>query len=685
MPTDTTERGLEQRVCALLTHRADAPDAADVRERPATYEPGWLNGHSADYDREHCIDLAQLTAFLKTTQPHLADALSLDADSPTRRKFLARLKNEVGKRGIVEVLRNGVKHGPHAIALLYATPSPGNPQAAALYEQNRFSVTRQLSYSNANKRLTLDLALFINGLPVATFELKNSLTKQTAADAVEQYKRDRDPKEELFRLGRCMVHFAVDDLEVLFCTHLNGKASWFLPFNKGWNDGTGNPPNPNGIKTDYLWRDVLTRRSLTDIVENYALLIESTAPETGRKTKTQIWPRYHQLDVVRKLLASVAEHGVGQRYLIQHSAGSGKSNSIAWLAHRLIGLEKGGRPVFDSIIVVTDRIILDRQINDTIRQFAQVGATVGHAENAGDLRRFIGAGKKVIISTVQKFPFILDVLGHYTPVTSYYRLAKTTADDPEFDANKAHKKLIRYVETHSRAIRPKAEIIVDHFHEQVLAPRKIGGQARAMVVTGGIEVAIAYYRAICDYLAEAVERIAATLGDGPHRDFNLFVDAVRRGIKLTARRKKLLQTALAFRDEATEPVVKKTHRPGKTEPDPLRGLVQTTVNERPCVVEYEPDSELRDAEQVPLLAEGGVEGYLRREVLPYAPDAWYDPASVKVGYEISFTRHFYKPQPLRSRSEIRADILTLERENEAVLAAIIGADGRGIINIERET
>ena len=613
MTTDTTERGLEERVCAMLTHRADPPDAADVRERPAAYEAGWLNGGPADYDREHCIDLAQLTAFLKATQPHLADALSLDVDSPTRRKFLARLKNEVGKRGIVEVLRNGVNHGPHAIALLYGTPSPGNPQAVARYKQNRFSVTRQLPYSNANTRLTLDLALFINGLPVATFELKNSLTKQTAADAVEQYKRDRDPKEELFRLGRCMAHFAVDDLEALFCTHLKGKASWFLPFNKGWNDGAGNPPNPNGIKTDYLWRDVLTRRSLTDIVENYALLIESTAPETGRKTKTQIWPRYHQLDVVRKLLAAVAEHGVGQRYLIQHSAGSGKSNSIAWLAHRLIGLEKGGRPVFDSIIVVTDRLILDRQINDTIRQFAQVGATVGHAENAGDLRRFIGAGKKIIISTVQKFPFILDeidkdhqsrrfailideahssqggrtasamarvlgdpaaaaddmfedqinriieqrrllpnasyfaftatpknktlelfgtpepqpdgaiqhrpfhsyamkqaiqegfildVLGHYTPVTSYYRLAKTTAADPEFDANKARKKLIRYVETHSRAIRLKAEIIVDHFHEQVLAPRKIGGQARAMVVTGGIEMAIAYYRAIRDYLAE---------------------------------------------------------------------------------------------------------------------------------------------------------------------------------------
>ena len=613
MTTDITERALEQRVYAMLTHRGNAPDAADVRERPATYEAGWLNGCSDDYDREHCVDLAQLTAFLKATQPHLTGVLSLDMDSPARRKFLARLKNEVGKRGVVEILRNGVNHGPHAIAFFYGTPSPGNPQAAVLYEQNRFSVTRQLSYSNANKRLTLDLALFINGMPVATFELKNSLTKQTAADAVEQYKRDRDPKEALFRLGRCMTHFAVDDLEVMFCTHLSGKASWFLPFNKGWNDGAGNPPNPNGIKTDYLWRDVLTRQSLTDIVENYALLVESTAPETGRKTKTQIWPRYHQLDVVRKLLASVAEHGVGQRYLIQHSAGSGKSNSIAWLAHRLIGLEKDGRPVFDSIIVVTDRIILDRQINNTIRQFAQVGATVGHAENSGDLRRFIGEGKKIIISTVQKFPFILDeidnehqsrnfailideahssqggrtasamarvlgdhaaeedetfedqinriieqrrllanasyfaftatpknktlelfgtaepqpdgavrhlpfhsyamkqaiqegfildVLDHYTPVTSYYRLAKTIAADPEFDANKARKKLIRYVETHSRAIRLKAEIIVDHFHEQVLTPRKIDGQARAMVVTGGIEMAITYYRAISDYLTE---------------------------------------------------------------------------------------------------------------------------------------------------------------------------------------
>jgi type I restriction enzyme, R subunit len=227
----------------------------------------------------------------------------------------------------------------------------------------------------------LDLGLFINGLPIATFELKNTLTKQTVDDAVEQYKRDRDPREKLFEFGRCIVHFAVDDHEVRFCTHLKGKSSWFLPFNLGWNDGAGNPPNPDGLKTDYLWKRLLTREGLTDILENYAQVVETKDDKTGKKKAVQIWPRYHQLDVVHRLLADVEERGAGQRYLIQHSAGSGKSNSIAWLAHQLIGLRKDNASVFDSIIVVTDRRILDKQIRDTIKQFAQVGATVGHAEH----------------------------------------------------------------------------------------------------------------------------------------------------------------------------------------------------------------------------------------------------------------------------------------------------------------
>ena len=257
----------------------------------------------------------------------------------------------------------------------------------------------------------MDLCLFINGLAVATFELKNSLTKQTVADAIEQYKLDRDPKEPLFRFGRCIVHLAVDNVEVAMCTELKGKASWFLPFNQGWNDGAGNPPNPYGLKTDYLWKRIFTPRGLTFIIENYAQIVEEKNRKTGRKKLKQVFPRFHQLEVVRRLLADVAWHGAGIRYLIQHSAGSGKSNSIAWLAHQLIGLRKDGKEVFDSIVVITDRTILDEQIEATIKQFAQVRATVGHAERSGDLRKFIESGKKIIISTVQKFPFILDEIG----------------------------------------------------------------------------------------------------------------------------------------------------------------------------------------------------------------------------------------------------------------------------------
>jgi type I restriction enzyme R subunit len=264
-----------------------------------------------------------------------------------------------------------------SLDLFYGTPSPGNTRAVELHAANIFSVTRQLRYSRDEKQLALDLGIFINGLPVATFELKNSLTKQTVDDAVRQYKRDRSPDEPLFRFGRCVVHFAVDDHEVRMCTHLKGKNSWFLPFNQGWNDGAGNPPNPQGIKTDYLWKQILTRPGLTDILENYAEIVQEKDERGRKKHPKQIFPRYHQLDVVRKLLADAAARGPGERYLIQHSAGSGKSNSIAWLAHQLIGLEKGGQAIFDTVVVITDRRVLDRQIRNTIKQFAQVTSVIG--------------------------------------------------------------------------------------------------------------------------------------------------------------------------------------------------------------------------------------------------------------------------------------------------------------------
>ena len=620
MPTNISEAGLESLIVRHMTGTdglAVAPGA--VAERPDVLGAGYFAGSPKDYDRAYAVDVVQLFAFLKTTQPDAFKKLAMTdaATDINRLKFLTRLSGEIGKRGVIDMIRKGLEHGPVHFDLFYGTPSPGNAKAVALHAQNRFSITRQLAYSMEETRRALDLCLFINGLPIATYELKNSLTKQTVEDAVEQYRRDRDPRERLFEFGRCVVHFAVDDSEIRMCPALKGKASWFLPFNKGYNDGAGNPPNPSGLKTDYLWREVLTPAGLTDILENYAQIVEEKNPKTGKKKRNQIWPRYHQLDVVRKALAHVQANGAGKRYLIQHSAGSGKSNSIAWLSHQLIAVKRSGREVFDSVIVVTDRRILDDQIQKTIKQFMQVGATVGHAEHSGDLRKFIEQGKKIIVSTVQKFPFILDeiateagktfaivideahssqggktsaamsqalapegdenatdpedtvnealakrmaarkmltnasyfaftatpknktlemfgeplppdaegkvkhkpfhsytmkqaieerfildVLKAYTPVNSYYKLVKKTDEDPEFDTKKAKKKLRRYVESHDHAIRLKAEIMADHFHEQVIAAGKIGGQARAMVVTSGIERAIQYYYAFKAYLVE---------------------------------------------------------------------------------------------------------------------------------------------------------------------------------------
>ena len=324
-PTDTSERGLERLICTALTGSPCDPGAGSaesVGERPAIYGVGWICGAPEDYDREYCVDLAQLSAFLRETQAETTEALDLGQEGPTRRKFLARLQGEISKRGTINVLRRGIKHGPHHLDLFYGTPSPGNAKAQERYAANRFSVTRQVRYSRDETQLALDLGLFINGLPVATFELKNSLTKQTVADAVQQYMRDRDPREKLFEFGRCVVHFAVDDHEVRFCTNLDGKASWFLPFNLGWNDGAGNPPNPNGLKTDYLWKRILTREGLTDILENYAQIVETKDEKTGRKKRMQIW-----LSAAAKKESII--NGIKGRHLMERkSAGRWYEDSI---------------------------------------------------------------------------------------------------------------------------------------------------------------------------------------------------------------------------------------------------------------------------------------------------------------------------------------------------------------------
>jgi type I restriction enzyme, R subunit len=596
MATDTSEKGLEALIADSLVEHG-----------------GYTAGDPRDFDREHALDLAQLLAFLHATQPAVVARLGIAEDGPDRRKFLARLSGELAKRGVVDVLRRGIRHGPTEVELYFGTPSPQNPGAVALHAENRFTVTRQLRYSPDSARLALDLCIFINGLPLATFELKNRLTKQTVGDAVEQYQRDRDPGERLFQFGRCMAHFAVDDQEVRFCTELKGKGSWFLPFNKGWRDGAGNPPNPAGLKTDYLWREVLCRAGLTEIVEHFARIVEERDEDTGKRHRKQVFPRWHQRDAVHFLLQRVQEDGVGHRYLVQHSAGSGKSNTIAWTAHRFVELETAaGEPLFHSVIVVTDRVLLDRQIRDTIKQFVQVPSNVAHATHSAELARDIEAGKRIIVTTVQKFPlivrdigslhrgrrfailideahssqggraatkmnmalsetgefaegldledavnlliesgrmlpnasyfaftatpkpktlevfgrrveqggevrfrphhaysmkqaieerFIMDVLAYYTPVQSFYRLATALEDDdPEFDTRKAQKKLRRYVEGHDHAIQRKAEIMVDHFLDRVMAKRKLGGEARAMIVTAGIERAIDYHYAVTNCL-----------------------------------------------------------------------------------------------------------------------------------------------------------------------------------------
>lgn len=595
-----------------------------------TEHNNYEEGSNADYNKEYAIDETRLLRFLRDTQPTEIAKLGVDTSETKKRQFFNRLSSEITKRGIIDVLRNGVKVYPADLIIFYLTPTENNQKQREMFEKNIFSVTRQLRYASDRTKLALDLCIFINGLPVITMELKNSLTGQSTADAVRQYKEDREPKDILFYFKRCMVHFAVDDCTIEFCTKLAKEDSWFLPFNKGYHDGAGNPPNPDGIMTDYLWKDILTKAKLSRIIENYAQVITEEDEETKKKKVKQVFPRYHQLDVVEKLLADVRENGTGKRYLIQHSAGSGKSNSIAWLAHQLIGLEKDGKSIIDTVLVVTDRKILDKQIRNTIKQFMQVKNTVVWAEHSGDLRKAIQDGRRIIITTVEKFPyiiseigqehkdrhfgiiideahsgqsgrnsaqmnlalsglatdedadnedkinammegrklvptssyfaftatpknktlevfgvpyeedgkvkhrpfhvytmkqaiqegFILDVLQNYTPIDSWYRIMKIIENDPKFDKKRAQKKLRNFVEGNEYTIKRKAAMMVEHFHEQVIAKGKIGSQARAMVVTESIPRCIEYYYAITKLLAERHSPFKAIIDFSGERKYN---------------------------------------------------------------------------------------------------------------------------------------------------------------------
>ena len=584
----------------------------------------WLvqhNGYEQEtphaFNKDFALVDKWVERFVTETQPEKVKQSMCFASPSERLKFFTRLSNEITKRGVSDVLRKGYKFNGSTFDLYYPLPSELNPSAKDAYEHNIFGVIRQVMYSKANTN-EIDFVVFINGLPLATFELKNNYTGQTYENAIMQYRTDRDPKELLLQKKRCAVHFALDDCQAWMCTELCGKDSWFLPFNRGVNGGAGNPVVEGDTMTSYVWKDVLTKPTLSNIIENFAQVISTQDPKTHKVKEKVIWPRYHQLDAVRSLLHATKKSPIGRRFLIQHSAGSGKSNSITWLAYQLVTLlQQNQQPFFDSIVVVTDRVNLDKQIRDNINAFQRLSNLVGWADNSASLRELLQGGKKIIISTIFKFSFILDEIGNslkdkrfaiiideahssqngslsanlatgisgnaspvpneeneeedvedkihrilkgrkmaknanyyaftatpknktlemfgdrvdsvdgepqfvpfheytmkqaieegfildvlkfYTPYSSYYRVLKAVEDDPEYDKKKALGKIRAYVERQPETIEKKSEIIVDHFCKKVYM--KIGGHARAMVITSSIERAIEFYKTISRMLEE---------------------------------------------------------------------------------------------------------------------------------------------------------------------------------------
>lgn len=643
---DTSETGLEKIIVDWLRDKN-----------------GYEQATPHDYNKDFALVDTWVERFVVATQPDKVEQSMCFASPSERMKFFTRLANEITKRGVVDVLRKGYKFNGSTFDLYYPLPSDLNPSAKKAYGQNIFGVIRQVMYSKTNTN-EIDFVVFINGLPLATFELKNNYTGQTYENAIRQYQTDRNPKELLLQKKRCAVHFAVDDQQVWMCTALAGKDSWFLPFNRGVNGGAGNPVVENDTMTSYLWKDILAKPTLSNIIENFAQVIVSNEKDkkTGkiRDKEKVIWPRYHQLDAVRTLVKQTQKYGVGKRFLIQHSAGSGKSNTITWLAYQLVVLLKNQQPFFDSVVVVTDRVNLDRQIRDNINAFQRLSNIVGWADKSETLRLMLQGGKKIIVSTINKFSFILDEIGstlkdrrfaiiideahssqngamsanlatglsgyaapkayvipcvceagmvasggpdvdvdieteeedtddkinrilkgrklaknanyyaftatpknktlemfgekitdaegnvsfvpfheytmkqaieegfildvlkYYTPYSSYYRILKTSVDDPEYDRKKAQGKLRAYVEAQPETTEKKAEIIVEHFCSKVFM--KIGGKARAMLVTSSIERAIEFYKVITRMLEER---------NSPYRAIVAFTDKMIDGQLVT--------------------------------------------------------------------------------------------------------------------------------------------------------
>ncbi|MEF1260085.1 type I restriction endonuclease subunit R [Vibrio harveyi] len=521
---------------------------------------GYFIGAASDFNMQYAIDERFFWQFLQKTQEVELAKLQKNNPSDWQRKLLERFDRLIKKHGILHLLKKGLSVDDAHFNLLYPAPlASSSEKVKQNFADNVFSCTRQVRYSMANPLQEIDMVLFINGIPLITLELKNAWTGQTARyHGQKQYRDDRDATQPLLTFGRCLVHMAVDTDEVYMTTKLSGGSTFFLPFNKGHNLGQGNPPNPSGHKTAYLWQEVFTKESLANIIQHFVRLDGSSKDPLPKRTL--FFPRYHQLGVVRKLVDHAAQHGVGQTYLIQHSAGSGKSNSITWAAYQLIetypassdvaGGKSLEQPLFDSVIVVTDRRLLDKQLRDNIKEFSEVKNIIAPANKSSELKQALENGKKIIITTIQKFPFIIDGIAdlsdkrfaviideaHSSQSGSAHdnmnrAMGKSEVEEaedaqdkilqamksrkmrgnasylaftatPKNSTKKAQKKLRAYVERSQQTIDTKAEIMLEHFVPHVVNAKKLKGKGKGMVVTQNIETAIRYYKAIKRILEE---------------------------------------------------------------------------------------------------------------------------------------------------------------------------------------
>ena len=420
MPTQTNEQALEAAIEKKLSGSCleELKQQGDVQERAEVYRSGngYYMGYANDFNTKYAIDEVRFWHFLATTQAE--ELAKIQKQNDWKLKILDRLDRMIKKYGVVKLLRKGLDVDDAHFTLFYVLPLASSSQSVKdNFDHNEFSVTRQVRYSLTNTREEIDMVLFINGLPFSTMELKNHWTGQNAkVHGQNQYKFKRDITQPLLNFGRCVVHFAVDTDEVYMTTKLDGGSTFFLPFNLGHNHGKGNPPNPFGHKTAYLWDEVLTRESVANIIQHFVRFDGSE--KDGLSKRNLFFPRYHQMNVVRKIIADASKKGVGQNYLIQHSAGSGKSNSITWAAYQLIetypendtipGSKGTANPLFDSVIVVTDRRLLDKQLRENIKEFSEVKNIVAPAYSSKELKESLESGKRIIITTIQKFPFIIE-------------------------------------------------------------------------------------------------------------------------------------------------------------------------------------------------------------------------------------------------------------------------------------